>query len=146
MSDGDSKVYEEQLVNRLTTETEREYLEKFIFDWNMILSKNFQSHLHQFRNKLTKLKEGKDNGPFRDLGTEFNDFRLNMRVKDPKGEADKDVFSATMVDGNLQFRCEICEISVLGKKNIESHMEGKRHRGKLEEFTAVGKIFSKLYL
>ena len=128
----------DQLHNRLTTVTEREYLEKFMFDWNMLLRTEFQSQLLNFRRKQNS-DEPHESAEIYDLGKEFNDYRLNQQVKDLQGGPDKDVFTSSFVEGNLQFKCEICNITVLGKRNMEGHMFGRKHKTKLEEFTIVGK-------
>ena len=120
---------------------EKEYLERFAFNWKKLIDNDFPPILDNFLasldNKKKELNGGKET---EDLGTTFNDMRLNMRVLSPTG-GELDVFSSSIIDGVLQFKCEICGITVLGKRNIESHMLGKKHKAKLDDFKVVGMYF-----
>jgi len=129
-------------INDLTCDlplalVEKEYLERFAFNWKKLIDNDFPPILDNFLasldNKKKELNVGKET---EDLGTTFNDMRLNMRVLSPTG-GELDVFSSSIIDGVLQFKCEICSITVLGKRNIESHMLGKKHKAKLDDFKVV---------
>ena len=132
-------LYEDQLRKRITTATEREYLERFAFQWSRILENDFPKAFQLFMSRLNEQKSA--NGVVKeseDLGSSFNDMRLNLRVVNPTG-GEMDVFGSSVIDGVLQFKCEICNISVLGKRNIESHLTGKKHKAKMEDYKIVGK-------
>ena len=101
-----------------------------------MIQDQFSTASLEFHRKLEE-KKGKV-GATNDLGSEFNDFRLNLRVVDAKG-IEKDAYTSCLVEGTLQFKCEVCDISVFGKRNIESHMEGRRHKGNLINFRVIGK-------
>ncbi len=51
------------------------------------------------------------------------------------------VLSSATVDGCLQFTCRVCSITVLGKKNIDSHLDGKKHAAKMVDWEVIGKGF-----
>jgi len=130
-------LYEDQLRKRITTATEREYLERFAFQWSRILENDFPKAFQLFMSRLNEQKSA--NGVVKeseDLGSSFNDMRLNLRVVNPTG-GEMDVFGSSVIDGVLQFKCEICNISVLGKRNIESHLTGKKHKAKMEDYKIV---------
>jgi len=61
-----------------------------------------------------------------------------MRVYDLTSGQEKDVFtSSKSADGNRLFKCEICTITVTGKRNLETHLVGKKHLGKLGSYSIV---------
>jgi hypothetical protein len=41
--------------------------------------------------------------------------------------------------GVLNFKCELCDVTVFGKKNMDSHIEGKKHLSKVATVTLAGK-------
>lgn len=61
-----------------------------------------------------------------DLGSQFQDVRLNLQFFDSQGNV-KPMFKGWEEKGTIHFRCELCEITVFGKKNIDSHIEGRKH-------------------
>ena len=131
-------LYAELLQQRITTETEYEYLDRFMRHWKSIVSQLFSFVSLEF-NRTMELKKEQAASPS-DLGKEFNDFRLNLRVLDKQGE-EKDVFTSCLTGTTLTFRCAVCDISVFGKRNIESHMQGRRHFSALANFQIVGMFF-----
>jgi hypothetical protein len=44
--------------------------------------------------------------------------------------------------GVLNFKCELCDVTVFGKKNMDSHIEGKKHLSKVATVTLAGKTRS----
>lgn len=40
-------------------------------------------------------------------------------------------------NGNQQYRCDACDVSVSGKDNYDKHMQGKLHAKKMAEKTNV---------
>jgi hypothetical protein len=71
-----------------------------------------------------------------DLGTRFNDHRLNERViSDGKLVQ---VFSCVEREGVFLFECHLCQLAVTGKRNIDSHAEGKKHKVNMANATPAG--------
>merc|ERR1719334_931586 len=67
--------------------------------------------------------------PGEDLGTLHGDIRLNQRARQEGGEA-TDVFVVTEETGTLNIRCKVCEMTIFGIRNLNSHIAGKKHSGK----------------
>ena len=61
-----------------------------------------------------------------DLGSKFNDPRLNQKVVEESGE-EKPVFECSESDGNLALKCTICGVTTSGIKTMGSHLGGKKH-------------------
>jgi rubrerythrin len=147
-------VYERELASRQTTETEFNYLDSFVAEWRQLLAQQFrqlrQSQEEDINRRRTTAASQSEPA---DLGSQFADMRLNMRVKRVGGKPDpaaKDeagekeemsVLSSATVDGCLQFTCRVCSITVLGKKNIDSHLDGKKHAAKMVDWEVIGKGF-----
>ena len=74
-----------------------------------------------------------------DLGTRFNDLRLNERVLDKRGQP-LVVFTAQEVNGLLSFRCHVCDVVTQGKRNFDSHIDGKKHNLKILSFAKMDPI------
>jgi hypothetical protein len=74
-----------------------------------------------------------------DLGTRYNDLRLNQRVLDQRGQP-LNVFGDSEESGVLTFRCNLCAVSVQGKRNIDSHIEGKKHLARIDCYVAMDPI------
>jgi hypothetical protein len=145
--------YERELQATQTTETEARYLEGFLDEWRQLLREEYRQLRSNLEEDILRLKRVQQ-PKVTDLGTEFNDMRLNMRVKRKAVDGGQEcgtemnVISSTMVDGSLQFTCCVCSVSVLGKKNIDSHLDGKKHNGKMVDWDVIGKfsLLSKLCL
>ena len=138
----DSEVYPELLRRRITTESEREYLEGLVTQWKVIVNSDYDRLADLFKRDLAEKKAEADRklDDELDLGTLYADFRLNMRVYDLTSGQEKDVFTSTKsADGNRMFKCEICGITVTGKRNLETHLMGKKHLAKLGDYSIVGK-------
>ena len=138
-------LFAELLQQRITTVIEYEYLERFMGDWKSIVSQQFSFVSVEFNRTMELKKE--QAALSSDLGKEFNDFRLNLRGLDEKG-GEKDVFASRLEGISLQFHCVVCDIFVFGKRNIESHMQGRRHSLALANFQIVGMflMFSLFFL
>jgi hypothetical protein len=76
------------------------------------------------------------------LGSRFNDPQLNARVRDKNDFSAEpfNVFACAEELGVFVFSCAVCKIQVSGKKNIDSHIEGKRHKTKMAEFAPAGTV------
>ena len=74
-----------------------------------------------------------------DLGTRFGDLRLNERVLDKRGQP-LVVFTAHEEHGLLSFRCQVCDVTTQGKRNFDSHIDGKKHNLKILSFAKMDPI------
>jgi len=74
--------------------------------------------------------------PGEDLGTLYGDIRLNQRARQDGGPA-TDVFVVTEETGTLNIRCKVCEMTIFGVRNLNSHIAGKKHQGKFSSKTWV---------
>jgi len=103
---------------------EKSYLEKFMFEWEKVLSEDFERLRAEADREIQGQKEKSG-----DLGSEFNDDRLNQMVKkknDPHAEYISVIQKIVTYDV-LHLKCQVCNISVYGKKNLDTHLDGKRH-------------------
>ena len=75
--------------------------------------------------------------PGEDLGTLYGDIRLNQRARQDGGPA-TDVFVVTEETGTLNIRCKVCEMTIFGVRNLNSHIAGKKHQGKFS--SKVGRL------
>ena len=75
-------------------------------------------------------------GPSQDLGNRFNEPALNQRVLDNKGK-ERAMISCYDKKGLLQFTCNVCKITVRGINSLRTHMLGKKHLRRLEDFTLI---------
>jgi len=74
--------------------------------------------------------------PGEDLGTLHGDIRLNQRARQDGGP-ETDVFVVTEETGTLNIRCKVCEMTIFGVRNLNSHIAGKKHQGKFSSKTWV---------
>ena len=135
-------VYETELHNRQTTEMEGAYLNNFLEEWRQLLGQHYSQLRNNLEDKMHRLKLTRTEPT--DLGSQFNDMKLNMKVKrivegKPSSE-EINVLSSAMVEGTLQFTCNVCTVTVLGKKNMDSHLEGKKHAAKMVDWEINGKL------
>jgi len=110
---------------------EKNYLEKFMFEWDKVLSEDFVRLRHEVDDEIKrqKLKKG-------DLGSEYDDDRLNMMVKkknDPQA-VEMNIIKKTVTFDVTHLQCQVCNISVYGKRNLDTHLVGKRHEGNMADF------------
>lgn len=73
-----------------------------------------------------------------DLGTRFHDLTLNQRVINKSGNP-IEVFSCWDEDQDIVFRCNVCNVQVCGKNDLDSHVSSEDHSDKMEETTQIGK-------
>ena len=67
--------------------------------------------------------------PGEDPGTRYGDDRLNQMAR-KEGGPETDVFIVTEETGTLNIRCKVCEMTIFGVRNLNSHIAGKKHQGK----------------
>lgn len=77
----------------------------------------------------------------KDLSSQFNDPRLGQKFARDGGDPVL-LYQCWEDRGIVNFRCELCEVTVFGKKNLDAHIEGKRHVTNLETITLVGESIS----
>ena len=71
-----------------------------------------------------------------DLGSKFNDPRLNQKWVDENGE-EKPVFEYSEENGIMALKCTVCGITTTGMKTMESHIGGRKHREKMAGLKVV---------
>jgi len=110
-------------------------MEKFLVIWRKLL----ESDWNLLRSEVDReVQEKKINlGTNQDLGSMFNLPALNQRVVDKMLGEERAVFRSWDKQGILQLECTVCNITVSGMKTMQSHMLGKKHLKRLEEFTVI---------
>ena len=79
-----------------------------------------------------------------DIGTVFGDPSLNENYVEAESGEIKPLYTYKEDKGNIYIRCEICNLTALGKHNLDTHIAGKKHRTALKKFEMSGKE-KKLY-
>eukprot|EP00092_Neocalanus_flemingeri_P001633 GFUD01001743.1.p1 GENE.GFUD01001743.1~~GFUD01001743.1.p1 ORF type:complete len:1274 (+),score=352.69 GFUD01001743.1:59-3880(+) len=72
--------------------------------------------------------------PGDDPGTRYGDIRLNQRAR-KEGGPPTEVFIVTEEMDSLNIRCKVCEMTIFGVRNLNSHIAGKKHQGKFSSKT-----------
>ena len=67
--------------------------------------------------------------PGDDPGSRYGDIRLNQRARQDHGP-ETEVFLVTEEAETLNIRCRVCEMTIFGVRNLNSHIAGKKHQGK----------------
>ena len=81
-----------------------------------------------------------------DLGSKFGDKRLNQTARHLSG-AVVDVFRVREEEANtLNIKCQVCQVTVYGLKNLNNHINGKKHQAKFNSTVKVVTLFSVLVL
>jgi len=75
--------------------------------------------------------------PGEDPGSRYGEPRLNQRArrKVGPGQQELQVFSVEEESGTLNIRCKVCEMTVYGIRNLNSHIEGKKHSQQFSSLT-----------
>ena len=64
----------------------------------------------------------------------YGDPRLGQRARHLTGGGEaggvRDVFLVREEGDTLNIRCQVCEMTVFGLKNLNNHIIGKKHQGK----------------
>lgn len=102
--------------------------------WGELLKR----HLIDFRLEVDKEVQAKKTAveEVLDLGSKFNDPRLNQKVVEESGE-EKPVFECSESAGNTSLKCTICCVTTTGIKTMASHLSGKKHVAKMEGLRVV---------
>jgi len=69
-----------------------------------------------------------------DIGTVFGDPSLNENYVEAESGEIKPLYTYKEDKGNIYIRCEICNLTALGKHNLDTHIAGKKHRTALKKF------------
>ena len=103
-------------------------------DWGELLKR----HLTDFRLEVDKEVQAKKTAieEVLDLGSKFNDPRLNQKLVEENGE-EKPVFECFESAGNTTLKCTICSVTTTGIKTMVSHLAGKKHVAKMEGLRVV---------
>jgi len=110
---------------------EKNYLEKFMFEWDKVMNEDFPRLRAEVDEDLKRQKMKKG-----DLGSEYDDDRLNMKVRkkgDPQA-VEKSVIKKQVSFDVIHLQCQVCNISVYGKRNLDTHLVGKRHEGNMADY------------
>jgi len=102
--------------------------------WGELLKR----HLTDFRLEVDKEVQTKKTAieEVLDLGSKFNDPRLNQKLVEENGE-EKPVFECLESAGNTTLKCTICSVTTTGIKTMASHLAGKKHLAKMEGLRVV---------
>ena len=73
-----------------------------------------------------------------DIGTVFGDPSLNENYVEAESGEIKPLYTYKEDKGNIYIRCEICNLTALGKHNLDTHIAGKKHRTALKKFEMSG--------
>ena len=113
---------------------EEERLVKVRHVWGEVLKR----HLTDFRLEVDKEVQAKKTAveEVLDLGSKFNEPRLNQKVVEENGE-EKPVFECSESGGNVSLKCTICSVATTGIKTMVSHLAGRKHREKMECLSVV---------
>jgi len=66
------------------------------------------------------------------LSHKYKDPQLNQWLR--KNEIDKPMFEeATGAEGELIFKCTVCDSQLYGVKNVQTHYNGKKHKKRLQD-------------
>ena len=102
--------------------------------WGELLKR----HLTDFRLEVDKELQAKKTAVEEnlDLGSKFNDPRLNQKVVEESGE-EKPVFECSESAGNISLKCTVCSVTTTGIKTMVSHLAGKKHVAKMAGLRVV---------
>ena len=116
-------------------DTESSWLDKFLIAWQELIS-NQEYYVRRDLNK----KESSVTTTNDDLGSAYNEPRLNTRVRDRDSGEERALYTCDTSRGAAQFTCTVCHVTVTGLRVLQSHMEGRKHLGKLMEYEVIGKL------
>ena len=75
-----------------------------------------------------------------DPASRYGDLRLGQRARHLTGVGGgvKEVFLVREEGDTLNIRCQVCEMTVFGLKNLNNHINGKKHQGKFTSQVSAG--------
>ena len=72
-----------------------------------------------------------DAPPGESLGARYGDLRLDQEARHlAGGGAVMDVFRVREEGDTISIRCQLCETTVFGLRNLNNHISGKKHESK----------------
>ena len=77
-----------------------------------------------------------------DLGTMFNEPKLNTKVVNKESGLRQALFTYSEQGGQMQLECTACGVRVVGIRVLQGHIAGKKHAARLEQFTVEGESAS----
>ncbi len=81
-----------------------------------------------------------------DIGAIFNDPSLNDKFIDKESGLPTPCYTYKEERGCIYIRCNICNLQVIGKRNLDTHLEGKKHRNKAGSVVMASKILFRISL
>lgn len=73
------------------------------------------------------------------MGAIFADPSLNENFVEPESGEIKPIYTYKEEKGNIFVRCEICNLTAVGKINLDTHIAGKKHRSNIEKYEMSSK-------
>ncbi len=106
--------------------------------WHDLLEKHWGRYMRDMFEELwNKQKAKSERG---DLGTLFADPSLNENYVEPESGEIKPIYTHKEERGNIIVRCEICDLQAIGKFNLDSHRNGKKHKANVEKYEMSSKF------
>ena len=78
------------------------------------------------------------------LGETFGDPSLDCRFEGKDGRVQK-LYHFQLKDGQTNLTCVACGVTVTGKRNLDVHISGKRHKFTMADLKTLGKEFERIY-
>ena len=79
--------------------------------------------------------------PGEDPASRYGDQRLGQRARHLTGGGGgevREVFRVREEGDTLNIRCQVCEMTVFGLRNLNNHINGKKHQGKFTSQVSAG--------
>ena len=73
------------------------------------------------------------------MGAIFNDGTLNIQYVDPESGEINPIFTHKNENNRIIVRCEICDLTVVGKVSLDTHRTGKKHKANIAKYEMSGK-------
>ena len=112
---------------------ESAWIDKFLIAWQELIA----NHEYYVRRDLKD--EGSASNLKEDLGSVFNEPRLNTRVRARDTGEERSLYTCDLSRGSSQLTCTVCGVTVMGIKVLQTHWGGRKHLAKLEEYHVIGK-------
>jgi len=120
--------------NRKSDENnEKEWMDKFIIAWQDLIS----NQEYYVRRDIAKLSADTGGVKKDDLGSMFNEPKLNTKIVDPDTGEKRSLYTCDMSGGAARFLCTVCNVWCTGLKMLQSHMNGKKCAAKLSGYQIV---------
>ena len=66
---------------------------------------------------------------------------LNIQYVDPESGEINPIFTHKNENNRIIVRCEICDLTVVGKVSLDTHRTGKKHKANIAKYEMSGKCF-----